>query len=160
MKNKIALCLSFSLFLLSFSASAFAADDLDSIKQKFLGDFELVNYVAFAADGSERDMNYIGRLSYDKFGNMAGLGMPKDLPERAENASERTIGGFAYWGGVSWDVEQGTVTHHVEGSPMVPQWVGGDNVRYYEFLTDDLLTLTVKNDQGRKTGTLTWRRLK
>ena len=43
---------------------------------------------------------------------------------------------------------------------MVPEWVGGDNVRYYEFITDDLLSLTVKNNQGRITGTLTWRRLK
>lgn len=160
MKTKNALCLFVSLSLLSFAPSIIAADDLDTIKQKFLGDFELVSYVAFAADGTERDMNYIGRLSYDKFDNMAGLGMPKDLPERAENASERTIGGFAYWGSVSWDIDAGTVIHHVEGSPMVPQWVGGDNVRYYEFISDDLLSLTVKNDQGRKTGTLTWRRLK
>ena len=155
-----ALCLSISLSLLCLTSSVLAANDTNSIRQKFIGDFELISYVAFAADGSGRDMNYIGRLSYDRFDNMAGLGMPKDLPDRAENTSERTIGGFAYWGGVSWDVEQGTVTHHVEGSPMVPQWVGGDNVRYYEFITDDLLSLTVKNDQGRITGTLTWRRLK
>ena len=155
-----ALCLSISLSLLCLTSSVLAANDTDSIRQQFIGDFELVSYVAFAADGSGTDMNYIGRLSYDMFDNMAGLGMPKDLPDRAENTDERTIGGFAYWGGVSWDVEQETVTHHVEGSPMVPEWVGGDNVRYYEFITDDLLSLTVKNNQGKITGTLTWRRLK
>ena len=62
-------------------------------------------------------------------------------------------------GPVSWDVEQGIVIHHVQGSPMVPQWVGGDNVRHYEFEGDNILKLTVKDGQGRSTGTLTWRRL-
>ena len=104
-------------------------------------------------------MRYIGRLSYDRFGNMAGLGMPIDLPSRAEQSSERTIGGFGYWGKVSWDLDNGTVTHHVVGSPMAPQWVGGDNIRYFEFIEDDLLALSIRDAQGRIIGTLTWRRL-
>ena len=65
------------IFLSSFSA---VAQDLESIKQQFIGDYELVSYVTFSEDGAERDMGYIGRLSYDRFGNMAGLGMPIDLP--------------------------------------------------------------------------------
>ena len=142
------------------SSAVLEAQDLEAIKQKFIGDYELVDYVTFGGDGTERDMHYIGRLSYDSFGNMAGLGMPIDLPSRAENSSERTIGGFGYWGKVSWDLETGTVTHHVVGSPMVPQWVGGDNVRYFEFIEEDLLALSIKNDKGRITGTLIWKRLK
>ena len=106
-------------------------------------------------------MQYIGRLSYDEFGNMSGLGMPIDLPQ-TEAASqpdgERVIGGFAYWGRVSIDSKERIVTHHVEGSPMVPRWVGGDNVRHYEF-DRDLLRLSLKNPEGRITATLTWRRL-
>ena len=145
------------IFLSSFSA---VAQDLESIKQQFIGDYELVSYVTFSGDGAERDMGYIGRLSYDRFGNMAGLGMPIDLPSRAEESSERTIGGFGYWGKVSSDLDVGTVIHHVVGSPMVPRWVGGDNVRYFEFIEDDLLALSIKDTQGRITGTLTWRRLK
>lgn len=132
-----------------------AADDN---YQQFIGDWELVSYIQFPATGGERDMNYVGYLSYDDHGNMAGLGMPRNLPERAAGSSERTIGGFAYWGGVSVDVDEGTVIHHVEGSPMVPQWVGGDNVRYFEFV-DDLLKLSLKDNAGRITATLTWRRL-
>ena len=66
-----ALCLSISLSLLCLTSSVLAANDTNSIRQKFIGDFELVSYVAFADDGSGRDMNYIGRLSYDKFDNMA-----------------------------------------------------------------------------------------
>ena len=146
--------------MILLSSAVLKAQDLAAIKQKFIGDYELVDYVTFSEDGTERDMHFIGRLSYDSFGNMAGLGMPIDLPSRAENSTERTIDGFGYWGKVSWDLEAGTVTHHVVGSPMVPQWVGGDNVRYFEFIEEDLLALSIKNAKGRITSTLTWKRLR
>ena len=130
-------------------------------EERFIGDYELVSYFTFPEQGPARDMQYIGRLSYDEFGNMSGLGMPMDLPQ-TEAASqpdgERVIGGFAYWGRVSIDSKERIVTHHVEGSPMVPRWVGGDNVRHYEF-DRDLLRLSLKNPEGRITATLTWRRL-
>ena len=132
-----------------------------SDEERFIGDYELVSYFTFPEQGPTRDMQYIGRLSYDEFGNMSGLGMPIDLPQ-TEAASqpdgERVIGGFAYWGRVSIDSKERIVTHHVEGSPMVPRWVGGDNVRHYEF-DRDLLRLSLKNPEGRITATLTWRRL-
>ena len=145
------------LFLLANTAVQ-AADDIDTVRQKFIGEYELVSYFTFPSDGEKRDMNYIGRLSYDAFGNMVGLGMPVDLPRRAGNSNERTVGGFAYWGKVSFNVEQGVVVHHVEGSPMVPGWVGGDNVRYYEF-EDGLLKLSLKDARDRITATLSWRKL-
>ncbi len=150
--NRVPILIALSILMASASSNA------DEHYQQFVGDWELVSYIQFPASGGERDMNYIGYLSYDAHGNMTGLGMPRDLPERAARSSERTIAGFAYWGGVSVDVEAGTVIHHVEGSPMVPQWVGGDNVRFYEFV-DDLLKLSLKDDSGRITATLTWRRL-
>ena len=43
---------------------------------------------------------------------------------------------------------------------VVPRWVDGDNVRYFEFDGDDILKLSLKDDSGRITATLTWRRLK
>ncbi|PCJ23507.1 MAG: hypothetical protein COA96_11705 [SAR86 cluster bacterium] len=151
--------ISMALFMtLSTHSSANAVESLDSIKQKFIGDYELVSYMQYPEAGGEIDMNYSGRLSYDTRGNMAGIGMPRDLPERNAQSSERLSGGFAYWGKVSYDLENSIVIHHVEGSPMVPQWVGGENIRYFEF-TDGFLKLSLKNDQGRITGTLTWRKL-
>ncbi|PCI75046.1 MAG: hypothetical protein COB20_13735 [SAR86 cluster bacterium] len=135
-----------------------AADTLQEIEQKFQGDFELVSYFQFPEQGDPIDMNYVGRLSYDALGNMAGLGMPRDLPERNKASEERTTGGFAYWGKVSFDLENSLVIHHVEGSPMVPEWVGGDNIRHFEF-SDDLLKLSLKNSSGRTTATLSWRKL-
>ena len=148
-----------SLGLLVNSAVS-AADDIDTIRQKFIGDWELASYYTFPVNGSELEMGYIGRLSYDRFGNMAGLGMPKDLPNRQRESNERLMQGFAYWGPVSWDLERGTVIHHVQGSPMVPQWVGGDNVRYFEFEGNDILNLSLRDNNGRTTATLTWHRLK
>lgn len=135
-----------------------AADALTALKQRFIGDYELVSYLQYPAQGEPVDMNYVGRLSYDAFGNMAGLGMPRDLPAREAQSGERLSGGFAYWGKVSYDLENSIVIHHVEGSPMIPRWVGQDNVRYFEF-TGDLLKLSVKNAEGRVSGVLTWRKL-
>lgn len=135
-----------------------AADEVEAIRQQFIGDYELVSYVTFPEQGGAIEMNYVGRLSYDAFDNMSGLGMPRDLPTRQQQSGERITGGFAYWGKVSYNLELGQVIHHVEGAPMIPAWVGGDNVRYFE-LDGDLLKLSLKNAQGRVTGTLTWRRL-
>lgn len=147
------------LFLLSLPVISQAAESLEDIREKFRGDFELVSYFQFPEQGDPIDMNFTGRLSYDAFGNMAGLGMPRDLPERNRNSEERVTGGFAYWGKVSYDLEKSLVIHHVEGSPMVPEWVGGDNVRHFEF-SDGLLKLSLKNSSGRTTATLSWRKLR
>lgn len=147
-----------AFFALLLCSGAIAADDLATTKQKFVGDYELVSYLQFPESGGEIDMNYIGRLSYDGFGNMSGLGMPRDLPDRDAQTTERLTGGFAYWGKVSFDLDEGTVIHHVEGSPMIPSWVGGLNIRYFE-LEGNFLKLSLKNASGRTTATLTWRRL-
>ena len=145
------------LVTLGMAGQAMAADDANY--QQFIGDWELVSYLQFPEAGGEHNMNYVGYLSYDAQGNMAGFGMPQDLPERAAQSNERIMAGFAYWGTVSVNQAEKIVTHHVQGSPMVPQWVGGDNVRYFEFV-DDLLKLSLKNSAGRVTGTLTWKRLR
>ena len=147
------------VFLIMLPIQSQAADTLQDIEQRFQGDFELVSYIQFPEQGDPIDMNYVGRLSYDAFGNMAGLGMPRDLPEKNQAAEERVTGGFGYWGKVSFDLENSLVIHHVEGSPMVPEWVDGDNIRHFEF-TDGLLKLSLKNSSGRTTGTLSWRKLK
>ncbi|MBL4581260.1 MAG: lipocalin-like domain-containing protein [Gammaproteobacteria bacterium] len=135
-----------------------AADTLQEIEQKFQGDFELVSYFQFPEQGDPIDMNYVGRLSYDALGNMSVLGMPRDLPERNQDSDERITGGFAYWGKASFDPENSLVTHHIEGSPMVPKSVGSDTVRHFEF-SDDLLKLSIENDSGRTISTLGWRKL-
>ncbi len=136
-----------------------AADDrrLKDIREQFLGNYELVSFISYPAEGGEVDMNYTGRIMYDEFGNMAAQGMPRDLPQRAAASRENVRGGFAYWGSVRFDLDNGAVIHVVEGSPSRGSWVGEDNVRYFEFV-DGLLKLSMKDDSGRTTGTLTWRK--
>jgi hypothetical protein len=138
-----------------------AADDdrLAAVKQQFVGHYELVSFVSFPAEGGEVDNNYIGRIMYDAHDQMSAQGMPKDLPARAAQTTELVRGGFAYWGPVTWDIDNNRVTHHVEGSPTRGSWVGEDNVRYYEFTDDGLLKLSIRDNSGRTTGTLTWRRI-
>jgi len=142
--------------------SAHTEEEIEAVKKQFVGHYELISYFQFPADGGEINTNYIGRLTYDENGHMSGLGMPKDLPDRtalsSEQSGERTNTGFAYWGDVSFDLDKGIVIHHVKGSPTRPQWVGEDNIRYFEF-TDEYLKLSLKDSQGRITGTLTWRKL-
>jgi hypothetical protein len=131
----------------------------ESVKAQFAGNYELLHYVTFAEDGTVTDMNYSGRIMYDEHGNMSAIGMPRDLPDRAASAPQGQIprAGFAYFGRWDIDVADDRVTHHVHGSPMNPAWFGTDLVRYFEF-TEDQLALSIRNAQGRVTGTLTWRR--
>jgi hypothetical protein len=136
-----------------------AADSVEAVRQQFVGDYELIGFVRFPAEGGEIESDYIGRIRYDEFGNMMAMGMPRDLPLEAEGATDRVTGGFSYWGRVSINPANNQVIHHVEGSPGFAQWVGQDNVRYYEF-AGDLLKLSLKDANGRVTATLTWRRLK
>jgi hypothetical protein len=145
----------FGVFVGYNQQQANAQSELEAVKQRFIGNYDLVRYVTIAEDGQEIDRNYIGRIMYDAYGNMAAQGMPRDLPERARRSSENLQEGFAYWGAVSYDIDKNIVIHHVEGSPTRGTWPGVDNVRYFEF-TDDYLILSVRNDEGRTTARLTW----
>ena len=153
-----ALCLAISLTVGAPLVGQTSADE-EALRQRFVGHYELVVYESFRENGEVVDMNYVGRIMYDGHGNMSAIGMPKDLPERARGSDTNVQGGFAYWARVSFDVEDGIVIHHVEGSPTRGSWPGVDNVRYFEWTEDGLLKLSLKNDEGRTTGTLTWRRI-
>lgn len=143
----------------SSNQRANAADNrLETIKQQFIGHYELVSYVTFPAAGGVVDMNYEGRIMYDAHGNMSAQGMPRDLPARAAASTETVRGGFAYWATVHFDLDNNIVIHRVQGSPTRGGWVGEDNIRHFEF-ADGLLHLSIKDDTGRTTGTLSWRKL-
>lgn len=141
------------------AAAVASSQSAQSVERRFVGNYELVSFEVFPEDGEAVDRDYVGRILYDEDGNMSAVGMPRDLPDRFR-ASEGDDGprtGFAYFGTFDVDPRAGTVTHHVRGSPMDPEWVGTDLVRYYE-LDGELLMLSLKDDDGRTTATLTWRR--
>jgi hypothetical protein len=113
------------------------------------GNWRLAKFVNVDETGAERDAGYEGgRIMYDNAGNMAAQLMRRSR----ENY-------VAYYGRVTIDPAAARVTHHVEGA-SIATWVGTDLVRYYELSPDGKqLKLSLRNPQGRVTGTLTWERL-
>ena len=60
----------------------------------------------------------------------------------------------AYFGTYTVDESAGTVTHHIEGG-LQPQEIGGERVRWYEFVGDRLHLKTSQNAAAP----LVWERL-
>lgn len=94
-----------------------------------------------------------GMLIYTAGGHMSALLMN---PDRKNFASDDLKAGTAeeikqayekfdaYCGTYTIDEEKGTVTHHVEGAKF-PNWVGTDQVRYFELKGDRLqIKATIK----------------
>jgi len=101
--------------------------------------------------------NPFGILIYTPDGYMSALLMD---PDRKRFASDDLKTGTvddikqaydkfdAYCGTYTIDEEKGTVTHHVEGAKF-PNWVGTDQVRYFELKENKLCiraTLKVKGE--------------
>lgn len=136
------------------------------IQKRFAGNWRLVSFVNIDEKGAERPGTYdAGRIMYDAYGNMAaqlsrgGRTKLSPMPSEAERAAAYS-GFLSYYGRYTIDAANGRVTHHVEGSTN-PNWPGTDLVRYYAFSPDDSrLMLSLKNAEGRITGTLTWERLR
>lgn len=93
--------------------------------------------------------NAIGILTYDSAGNMAAQVMRPDRPAFAsgdpykgtpEETKVAFDGAIAYFGRYSINETAGVVTHHLIGCTF-PNWIGGDQVRYYKF-SDQRLTLS------------------
>ena len=90
-----------------------------------------------------------GLIMYDEIGHMSAQLMSRErvsfssrtpslipLEEISRAYHEYT----SYFGTYTLDVSAGTIVHHVEGA-LAPQWIGGDQLRYFKF-DDQLLILT------------------
>jgi hypothetical protein len=64
----------------------------------------------------------------------------------------------AYWGTYTVNEEEGTVTHHLEGS-LFPNWVGTDRKRFFE-ISGDRLALKFPLAGGQGSSLLIWEHLK
>ena len=110
-----------------------------------------------------------GLIMYDEIGHMSAQLMsaervrfssrvPKDIP--LEEISRAYHEYTSYFGTYTLDAAAGSITHHVEGA-LAPQWIGGDQVRYFKF-DGDLLVLTtppMKVADGSKViNTLVWQK--
>src|SRR5436190_8469780 len=122
----------------------------DAISRRLLGNWKLVKYEVFDANGTTRPGRYdVGRVAYDASGEMTA-----HLMHAGDDHAY-----LGYFGPFIVDAKRGTVTHHVIGSSN-QSWIGTDQVRYYGFSADgNQLTLSLKTD-GRVTQTLTWTRVR
>ncbi len=80
------------------------------------------------------------------------LGTPAEIQEAFQ-------GYIAYFGRCELDVEQRTITTRVEGS-LFPNWVGGEQIRYYALEGKQLVLTTppIAFGDDEITGVLTWSR--
>jgi len=132
-------------------------------RARLLGSWRLVKYDSFAADGSTRPGPFdTGVVSYDPSGQMSAhlwraAGRATTSPRTDAERAAAYQSYLGYYGPFDVDETKGTVVHHVRGSSY-PDWVGSEQLRYYELDPDGRhLTLSVKNAE-RVTGRLLWER--
>ena len=151
--------------VLSEAVQGSAQGAAKDVRQQFIGHWRLMKFENFDESGVARDAGYdSGRILYDSAGHMSAqlmrtgrkrLSQPSTEAERAAAYSTYT----AYYGTYTVDPSASKVTHSVEGATN-PNWVKTDLVRYYEFSPDGgVLKLSLRNPQGRVTGTLMWERI-
>ena len=126
------------------------------MSEKLIGTWKFKSMV-FRTDTGKAVYPYgehlFGILIYTPGGYMSALLMDPDrkkfvsndlkigTPEEIKQAYEKFD---AYCGKYTIDEEKGTVTHHVEGAKF-PNWVGTDQVRYFELKGDRLqIKATIK----------------
>ena len=136
------------------------------IAQRLVGAWELVNYEIIAADGAKRPGAYDrGQITYDASGRMsAQLMNSANKAEASPNTDDLRAAAYrrylGYYGPFVVDEAKGFVTHIVEGSSN-PSWVGSRQVRFYALSDDNAqLTLMLKDQNGRVTQSLLWKRLR
>jgi hypothetical protein len=142
------------------------------IAAEFAGAWRLVSYSAVTPDGRTtypmgRDPR--GRIIYDAGGRMAvQIGDPgrrafgtSDMLAGTDAEVRAAFEGYlAYFGTYTVHADQGFVVHHLELS-LLPNWAGGDQVRYFD-LQEDRLTLRtppILSAGVERVSTLVWARL-
>jgi hypothetical protein len=144
--------------------------------ESLVGTWQLAGWT-FTVDGDRETEPWggdtVGLITYTADGRMAVTlmrpGRP-NAPTRTLSAAPARIraaaaGGYLSYAG-RYSVEDDRVIHHIEVS-LMPNWVGGDEVRFVEWLdngdgTRDLVLRTppTKTDSGRMAiNRLRWRRI-
>jgi hypothetical protein len=110
----------------------------------FVGVWKLVSFHAQGPDGQTvypfgKDAQ--GRLTYEPSGRMAVQIMNPDRPRfssadpllTSEDEVRAAFGGYAaYYGTYSVNEGEGIIVHHIEVA-LLPNWVGTDQIRQFEY---------------------------
>jgi len=137
--------------------------------EKFAGCWKLVSYEFRTADGKllhPFGPDPVGISINDGKGHFSAQIMRRDRPRfggvPTYEQLQAIFGGYiAYFGTTEVDEEKGIRINHVEGS-LNPNWVGGDQIRFYELDGDRITFKTPPMKVGdiQVTGVLVWERIR
>ena len=136
-----------------------------------MGAWNLVSFESQVSDGETRypfGRDAEGTLIYEVGGNFSAQVMQKGRPEfesgdiqngTVDEISSAYKGYIAYYGTYIIDEAEGIMTHQVRGS-LFPNFVGGDQTRYFKFTEGQLTLSTPPMPYGGQTITalLVWER--
>lgn len=142
------------------------------ILEDLVGTWRLISFETRLSSGEVRypmGQKPIGRIMYDKKGNMAVIASvsdrnPMTSPDkiRAEpQEKSAALDSFdAYFGTYSVNEVTNTVTHHLEGA-LFPNWSGTSQERFYSLFEDKLELKTAQIPYGGETAiaVLLWQRM-
>ena len=140
------------------SMSSFAALG-DSPLDQFAGSWRLVSAEGHSTDGSvtyDWGKQPLGRAMFDTGGRLSLHLVDPDRPDfesadflrpTADELSKAFNGYFGYFGSCTVDPDQKTVTFHIEGAAY-PNYIGSDQVRYYEIEGNTLVLRTPPERAG------------
>ena len=134
--------------------------------EQFVGCWKLVSHEFRTSDGRALKPygdDAVGWVIFDSEGRFSAQIMRPGRPDYSTvDASledfRAVLGGYvAYFGTYSLDEDKKTLVNKVEGS-LVPGWVGGEQLRYYEISgeTITLKTPPIKMAGMEVTGILSW----
>lgn len=141
----------------------------DTNLEKFRGCWKLVSSEFKSSDGNvfqPYGEDPVGMSINDGKGHFSAQIMRRDRPKFEADPEDPEVlkaayqGYLAYFGTTEVDEEKKMRTNHVEGA-LNPNWVGGDQIRYFEFSDGRLIfrTAPIKIGEFEVTGTLAWERI-
>lgn len=123
------------------------------VNEKFTGSWELKKWTAELTSGEivfPYGEDAKGLITYDKFGNMAVQVMKNNrsqflsedpLQAQPDEVFDAYNGFIAYSGNYEVSINSNKVVHQIKISSF-PNWVGQNQIRYYEFRDDNLILST------------------
>lgn len=134
-------------------------------KEKFVGRWRLLSHEFTTSEGKvfkPYGENAVGEVMFSPHGRFSAQIMRCDrkITEHAPTTDEikkAYFGYVAYFGRFEVDEEKKMLVNHVEGA-LNPAWVGGVQIRYYEFEGDKIILRTDPIERGGVTivGKLVW----
>ena len=155
-----------AIAMLSLASIAIAKTKESAARKAFVGVWKLVSCESRDKTGEVQypyGANPVGRLTYDAAGRMSALlmdpgrraiggsstrGLAASIRGASPDDMREILTGFiAYFGSFDIDESSSGVIHHVQAS-LIPNWVGTDLRRTYEFSNRTRLILTAPSDRG------------